>query len=126
MRVLRENKDSVMAMLEAFVYDPLISWRLLANRETNKPENKAGRGGSIDDTKLDISPVDQMRDHIVPHMEGGDTELTMADISPKRVTGPSSMIDRNVLRRSLSGVADSVNEDEPLQENLNARFHYLY
>lgn len=29
MRVLRENKDSLMAMLEAFVYDPLISWRLL-------------------------------------------------------------------------------------------------
>ena len=30
MRVLRENRDSVMAMLEAFVYDPLISWRILA------------------------------------------------------------------------------------------------
>jgi serine/threonine-protein kinase mTOR len=29
MGVLRENRDSVMAMLEAFVYDPLISWRLL-------------------------------------------------------------------------------------------------
>ena len=30
MSVLRENKDSLMAMLEAFVHDPLISWRLLA------------------------------------------------------------------------------------------------
>jgi FKBP12-rapamycin complex-associated protein len=29
MRVLRTNKDSVMAMLEAFVHDPLINWRLL-------------------------------------------------------------------------------------------------
>ncbi|KAL6080518.1 Serine/threonine-protein kinase tor1 [Balamuthia mandrillaris] len=29
MRVLRENKESVMAVLEAFVYDPLINWRLL-------------------------------------------------------------------------------------------------
>ena len=29
MRVLRSNKDSVMAMLEAFVHDPLINWRLL-------------------------------------------------------------------------------------------------
>ncbi|DBA66640.1 TPA: hypothetical protein ACH3X2_002209 [Trebouxia sp. C0005] len=28
-RVLRSNKDSVMAMLEAFVHDPLINWRLL-------------------------------------------------------------------------------------------------
>lgn len=29
MRVLRDNKDSVMAMLEAFAHDPLISWRLV-------------------------------------------------------------------------------------------------
>ncbi|KAL7686574.1 putative serine/threonine-protein kinase ATM [Plasmopara halstedii] len=29
MRVLRENRDSLMAVLEAFVYDPLINWRLL-------------------------------------------------------------------------------------------------
>jgi FKBP12-rapamycin complex-associated protein len=29
MGVLRRNKDSVMAMLEAFVHDPLINWRLL-------------------------------------------------------------------------------------------------
>ena len=29
MSVLRGNKDSVMAMLEAFVHDPLINWRLL-------------------------------------------------------------------------------------------------
>ena len=29
MAVLRDNKDSLVAMLEAFVYDPLISWRLL-------------------------------------------------------------------------------------------------
>lgn len=28
MQVLRTNKDSVMAMMEAFVHDPLINWRL--------------------------------------------------------------------------------------------------
>ncbi|THG17869.1 hypothetical protein TEA_016039 [Camellia sinensis var. sinensis] len=28
MQVLRANKDSVMAMMEAFVHDPLINWRL--------------------------------------------------------------------------------------------------
>jgi phosphatidylinositol kinase/protein kinase (PI-3 family) len=31
MRVLRTHKESVMAVLEAFVYDPLLSWRLDAN-----------------------------------------------------------------------------------------------
>lgn len=29
MNVLRHNKESLMAVLEAFVYDPLINWRLL-------------------------------------------------------------------------------------------------
>ncbi|KAJ3212943.1 phosphatidylinositol kinase- protein kinase tor1 [Entophlyctis luteolus] len=31
MRVLRNNKGSVMAVLEAFVHDPLINWRLMGN-----------------------------------------------------------------------------------------------
>ena len=29
MRVLRGNRESVMAVLEAFVHDPLINWRIL-------------------------------------------------------------------------------------------------
>ncbi|KAI1309348.1 Serine/threonine-protein kinase mTOR [Halotydeus destructor] len=29
MQVLRNNKDSLMAVLEAFVYDPLLNWRLM-------------------------------------------------------------------------------------------------
>ena len=35
MKVLRSNKDSVMAMLEAFVHDPLINWRLLNTTDAN-------------------------------------------------------------------------------------------
>jgi FKBP12-rapamycin complex-associated protein len=38
--VLRSNKDSVMAMLEAFVHDPLINWRLL-NTPTDQPTQRA-------------------------------------------------------------------------------------
>jgi FKBP12-rapamycin complex-associated protein len=34
MKILRDNQDSVMAMLEAFVYDPLISWRLVADNKS--------------------------------------------------------------------------------------------
>lgn len=32
MEVLREHKDSVMAVLEAFVYDPLLNWRLMDSK----------------------------------------------------------------------------------------------
>ena len=34
MRVLRQNKDSLMAVLEAFVYDPLLNWRLVDGETT--------------------------------------------------------------------------------------------
>ena len=33
MRVLRDNKESIMAVLEAFVHDPLINWRLINTGE---------------------------------------------------------------------------------------------
>jgi len=35
MNVLRQNKESLMAVLEAFVHDPLINWRLLNTTNTN-------------------------------------------------------------------------------------------
>lgn len=39
MKVLRDNKESLMAVLEAFVYDPLINWRLMqAEPETRPPD----------------------------------------------------------------------------------------
>ena len=35
MKVLRQNKDSLMAVLEAFVYDPLLNWRLVDGMHPN-------------------------------------------------------------------------------------------
>jgi FKBP12-rapamycin complex-associated protein len=48
MTVLRENKDSVMAVLEAFVYDPLLNWRLMD--ETAKAKSKNKETGRIPET----------------------------------------------------------------------------
>ncbi|ACO68161.1 target of rapamycin kinase [Micromonas commoda] len=45
MSVLRSNKDSVMAMLEAFVHDPLINWRLLNQTAPGETAN-AQPGGA--------------------------------------------------------------------------------
>ncbi|KAI9292042.1 hypothetical protein K502DRAFT_104842, partial [Neoconidiobolus thromboides FSU 785] len=45
MRVLRENKESLMAVLEAFVYDPLINWRLLTH-PSPKPEGRNRNSGA--------------------------------------------------------------------------------
>ena len=38
MSVLRENRDSLVATLEAFVYDPLISWKLANPTDRRGPE----------------------------------------------------------------------------------------
>jgi len=46
--VLREHKGSVMAMLEAFVHDPLINWRLLSARQ---PQDKQ-HAGMLDDSSV--------------------------------------------------------------------------
>lgn len=54
MSVLRENRDNLMAVLEAFVYDPLINWRLLTFNQMDTPtkqkkpiemESEEGVGG---------------------------------------------------------------------------------
>ena len=40
MNVLRNNRESVMAVLEAFVYDPLLSWRLVDTNPHKKRDTK--------------------------------------------------------------------------------------
>ncbi|KAI9000239.1 armadillo-type protein [Gaertneriomyces semiglobifer] len=52
MSVLRDNKDSLMAVLEAFVYDPLINWRLLSTASP-KQDGKAIRQTKMDNELLD-------------------------------------------------------------------------
>lgn len=63
MSVLHRNKDSVMAVLEAFVYDPLLNWRLVdtarntatatgAARSTNDVGSSMSTSSSGDNTNL--------------------------------------------------------------------------
>jgi serine/threonine-protein kinase mTOR len=50
---LRVNKESLMAVLEAFVHDPLINWRLLAAgnhpSEQNDEEKQVDGGASLEE-----------------------------------------------------------------------------
>ncbi len=56
MTVLRDNKESLMAVLEAFVYDPLINWRLTqGDTDTHRPEGKHSYGSFLE-TYLEVSP----------------------------------------------------------------------
>ncbi|KAJ2807852.1 phosphatidylinositol kinase- protein kinase tor1 [Coemansia guatemalensis] len=40
MRVLRANRDSLMAVLEAFVFDPLVSWHFIQDPDEGVPKSK--------------------------------------------------------------------------------------
>lgn len=79
MRVLREHRDSVMAMLEAFVHDPLINWRLLATNEDDKP-SQAHEGMDHHVENLNKVP-DATRHGAKKSNKPGETE---EGIQPKR------------------------------------------
>lgn len=116
MRVLRENRDSVMAMLEAFVYDPLISWRLLADGN-NADILSVSRVNSGDDhVAPQRSPVEKMREQLTAD-NSLLTEQTINEFSPKRV---SSSI-RDMRRAKSKEVNGAKSFDVPLQNNLNTR-----
>lgn len=123
MRVLRDNRDSVMAMLEAFVYDPLISWRLLADSDSAD----ISRVNSTDD-QHPKSPVDKVRDQLGAsslHTTPSDLATIIevqTDLSPKRLPISSSMRDVSGMRRSKSkDIGATATDDEPHQNNLNSR-----
>lgn len=47
MAVLRTNKKSVTAMLDAFVHDPLINWRLMPQKAGPADGDDAAAGGGV-------------------------------------------------------------------------------
>ncbi|CAG8465028.1 34810_t:CDS:10, partial [Racocetra persica] len=54
MNVLRKNKESLMAVLEAFVHDPLINWRIMANPSPRQDGETLNAVGSSNRRARDI------------------------------------------------------------------------
>ncbi|XP_046989267.1 serine/threonine-protein kinase mTOR isoform X1 [Schistocerca americana] len=69
MSVLHRNKDSLMAVLEAFVYDPLLNWRLIDNATPKAKRSKA-------QTDLSVSSSSQEHGDILD--AGGSLSATAA------------------------------------------------
>lgn len=81
MSVLRDSKDSLVAMLEAFVYDPLISWRLAdvsTDKSSGQPPPPPSNGTNDETDTSDGTMVDIARRSIVdpisedPEEDDGD------------------------------------------------------
>lgn len=65
MRLLRDNKESLMAVLEAFVHDPLLTWRLTIRESPPEPSFPSERRASIMNAPM---PPEGRR----PSVMGGD------------------------------------------------------
>jgi serine/threonine-protein kinase mTOR len=70
MRVIRENKESLLAVLEAFIHDPLLNWRLNTRESPPRPHFRSERRASIVDVpgrglgEEERSPIEHARDHM--------------------------------------------------------------
>ena len=69
MQVLRDNKESLMAVLEAFVYDPLINWRLMQTdveaRRTEGSKFSRRNSGWLSNLFLTDSEADRERSAVL-------------------------------------------------------------
>lgn len=55
MSVLRENRESIMAVLEAFVYDPLINWKI---NTTQQPHSSTANNALLNPKSIGLSEVE--------------------------------------------------------------------
>ncbi|BGP55274.1 hypothetical protein JCM8202_000651 [Rhodotorula sphaerocarpa] len=103
MRVLRENKESILAVLEAFVHDPLINWRLVqGGRQVGRHAAEGGenvppgaRRPRGDETNIhDDGAVGQINTRAVQVIERVQQKLTGRDFKPNVQLSVDAQVDR--------------------------------
>jgi phosphatidylinositol kinase/protein kinase (PI-3 family) len=75
MTVLRESRDSLVAMLEAFVHDPLISWRLVGLTATESQDRLSIGGGDEMRAVPSINPIGEVNDNGIGVVSGVPIDL---------------------------------------------------
>ncbi|GJN89148.1 hypothetical protein Rhopal_002122-T1 [Rhodotorula paludigena] len=102
MRVLRENKESIIAVLEAFVHDPLINWRLVqGGRQVGHQNGQGGQNAPAgarrprgDETNIhDDGAVGQINTRAVQVIERVQQKLTGRDFKPTVVLEVNAQVD---------------------------------
>ena len=114
MRVLREHRDSVMAMLETFVHDPLINWRLLTNTDTEHGSDvSAVSTMSGQSSVVDISKSKTRLRIPVKPKRSGVTATIASYTAPPQATNSSSVISTDSSK--------NMNREEEKKEDGNAK-----
>ncbi|KAE8191680.1 hypothetical protein CF336_g4763 [Tilletia laevis] len=92
MRVLRDNKESVLALLEAFVHDPLITWKLAtidtkpgAGGEKSKYVNAAAGERHAHNDEVHVNRAGQIMERIENKLKGRDFDEDETLPVPKQV-----------------------------------------
>jgi FKBP12-rapamycin complex-associated protein len=75
MRLLRGNKESLMAVLEAFIHDPLLTWRLGTRESPPEPSFPSERRTSIMGAPNPVEAAGGRRASVM----GGDPNATAGD-----------------------------------------------
>ncbi|OXA52223.1 Serine/threonine-protein kinase mTOR [Folsomia candida] len=112
MKVLRHNKDSLMAVLEAFVYDPLLNWRLIDNANATK-STKRGKAVVPHQSMAATATTVHPSSGSLQDRDGSDTlEITSSDGHPTGTT-PAAV------SKKVNPEAD--NTEKPQPEALNKK-----
>jgi len=120
MRVMRANKDSLLAILEAFVYDPLLSFRLLnlkALMKQNADKDifvapEVGVGTSVKNGQNAVEMFDNMKQKVSNDIR---QSIVAATIEKYRHIGDKSDI---VVRTYAQKELDKKNEGQDLMQIL--------
>ncbi|KAK9463121.1 armadillo-type protein [Lipomyces oligophaga] len=121
MRVLRDNKESLMAILEAFAHDPLINWGFnLPQPNTSGAEGVNGNanksGGQAGSSANDRRQMSTRAAAMIAATAGNAAASIGRDRRDSSLLSPSSGVDR---RRPQIGEDEMVNME--LQNNLEMR-----
>jgi len=149
MRVLRDNKESLIAVMQAFVYDPLLNWRLLTPSDANAkvfggelkvepakhvPINSMGnlngsreekRKGSKRDILGDIEELNEDVRNSPKRKEDGRERETQLQFAEDEKNRPIEILNQRALevveriKRKLSGKDFKENESLNVVEQVN-------
>jgi len=91
MGVLRDKSDSLNAMLEAFVHDPLIGWKLL-NPDQEPEEDKSGETRQLTDATDDESKSQRTDSDAIPLAKSSKRTSSQRDVVSEANTKLNSRI----------------------------------
>lgn len=111
MRVLRASKDSLMAVLEAFIYDPLINWRLLTTN--NAAMNNA--------TAINTNNANSSSSLIMRSMEGTGGNLEEGGVNRWSRVELARLEEESLARPEASTSSGAINALNRVAAKLNGR-----